>query len=396
MGTEVVKFEPASQPLVRYEQLKRALAEVQDIDEVVGIIDQAEALRVYVRQRGETLEMQNGIAEIKLRAERRAGELIRQNRFGCNNAPGMCLTSQPARSNTSFIRDCGLTWSASSRWQLESELPEDEFVRRVEVAKVAGIELTSNWLRQQVRKWQGISSELDIIKPSDWWAFGNPKWEQPEGFPGSIPGEIYANALYYFAPREGIAVDPMAGSGMLRRVYNDRRHWQKDSDFQLQVHLSDREPRSPFRKKHRIKKHDATTPLSFKADWIFLDPPYFGISDRLYEGPMAEATNYQDYLKGLAIVISAMADSLNPQGVLCVFLPKYRPSDAGQSVLDVPRDVCSFVALAEESKIRWLDRAYVNRGTQRSRNGAYLNTAAKKNRMMLSDTCELNVFRRVS
>lgn len=74
---------------------------------------------------------------------------------------------------------------------------------------------------------------LDIIKPSDWWAFSRPKWRRDPHFPGSIPGEVYANALYYFSPREGIAVDAMAGSGMLCRVYQDRSLWQKDSAFKL-------------------------------------------------------------------------------------------------------------------------------------------------------------------
>jgi hypothetical protein len=80
-----------------------------------------------------------------------------------------------------------------------------------------------------------IKANLDIIKPSDWWAFSHPKWRKEEDFPGSIPGEIYTNALYYFAPQSGIAVDPMAGRGMLKRVYDDRDRWQKDSNFELKI-----------------------------------------------------------------------------------------------------------------------------------------------------------------
>ena len=37
---------------------------------------QAEAIRLYVRQQNMGLEMQNNAAEIKLRAERRAGEML--------------------------------------------------------------------------------------------------------------------------------------------------------------------------------------------------------------------------------------------------------------------------------------------------------------------------------
>lgn len=43
------------------------------------IRDKAEALRQYIRQQKGSLEMQNQCAEIKLRAERRAGEMLAQD-----------------------------------------------------------------------------------------------------------------------------------------------------------------------------------------------------------------------------------------------------------------------------------------------------------------------------
>ena len=52
------------------------LAEVCRVDEVKAIHDLAEAARVYARQARLGLEAQNDSAEIKLRAERRLGELL--------------------------------------------------------------------------------------------------------------------------------------------------------------------------------------------------------------------------------------------------------------------------------------------------------------------------------
>jgi hypothetical protein len=52
------------------------LAEVHRVDEVEAIHDLAEAARVYARQARLGLETQNESAEIKLRAERRLGELL--------------------------------------------------------------------------------------------------------------------------------------------------------------------------------------------------------------------------------------------------------------------------------------------------------------------------------
>jgi len=64
--------------LAHFRKAKRELALVTRIDEVKEIRDKAEALRAYSKQAGESLEMQNNCAEIKIRAERRAGELLRE------------------------------------------------------------------------------------------------------------------------------------------------------------------------------------------------------------------------------------------------------------------------------------------------------------------------------
>src|SRR5262245_49221700 len=59
-----------------FERVRQELAVAVRVDEVKDIRDKAEALRLYLKQAGESLEMQNAIAEIKLRAERRAGALL--------------------------------------------------------------------------------------------------------------------------------------------------------------------------------------------------------------------------------------------------------------------------------------------------------------------------------
>ena len=62
--------------LIHFNKAKQELALAVSIDEVKDIRDKAEALRVYAKQAGESFQMQNQCAEIKIRAERRAGELI--------------------------------------------------------------------------------------------------------------------------------------------------------------------------------------------------------------------------------------------------------------------------------------------------------------------------------
>ncbi|MBJ7899340.1 MAG: hypothetical protein GC158_05300 [Cyanobacteria bacterium RI_101] len=237
-----------------------------------------------------------------------------------------------------------------------------------------------NWCKSN----GSIKTNLDIIKPSDWWAFSHPKWRKEEDFPGSIPGEIYANALYYFAPQSGIAVDPMAGSGMLKRVYDDREHWQKDSNFRLTIKLFDLYPR-----RHFIEKHDARIPLPIKADWMFIDPSYYGQSSHLYNDQLASANSYDNYLSIMKEIIVALAASLNSNGRLCIFLPKWSGLRHEDLNYDVPSDVS---AMALACGLTWLDTAYVSRGRQQEPGSATKNNMAKHDRRMRSDTCVLNVF----
>lgn len=234
------------------------------------------------------------------------------------------------------------------------------------------------------QKFGGIKANLDIIKPSDWWAFSHPKWRKEDDFSGSIPGEVYANAIYYFAPKTGVAVDPMAGSGMLKRVYDDRVLWQKDSEFDLRVHLFDLKPTRSF-----IKKHDARKPLPIKADWIFIDPPYFGQSSHLYDGELATTKNYKEYLTELELILDAMHRSLNPKGRLCVFLPRWSGLHRQDPNYNTPNDV-NRVAL--KIGYKWLDVAYVSRARQQELGSAIKNISAKRERRMRSDVCELNVY----
>ena len=60
--------------LIRYDQARKALQECVTVDEAKDMADKAAALQVYAKQHGDN-EMECWVAEIKLRAKRRIGEI---------------------------------------------------------------------------------------------------------------------------------------------------------------------------------------------------------------------------------------------------------------------------------------------------------------------------------
>lgn len=65
--------------LVRYDAACVALAAAKDVDEVKGILDAAVAMRAYARQ-AKNKELEADAWEIRVRAERRVGELLNEGR----------------------------------------------------------------------------------------------------------------------------------------------------------------------------------------------------------------------------------------------------------------------------------------------------------------------------
>jgi hypothetical protein len=115
--------------LVRYDAARKALAAAHRVDEVKAIRDKAEAIRVYAKQAGD-FELQNQAAEIRLFAERRAGELLAD----MAKNTGTRGEGRPRKDGTKIrlssrttaylpkLDDIGITRDQSSKWQRLAKL----------------------------------------------------------------------------------------------------------------------------------------------------------------------------------------------------------------------------------------------------------------------------------
>jgi protein gp37 len=120
--------------LVRYEEMRAAVARCHRADEAKQIRDKALALEVYARQ-AQDRELLEWILEIQLRAERRAGQLIQE--LPKPPGPGRGKKVLPAGNTFLSLKRLKITPRQSFEWQKLARLPEVEFERRVAGVRAA-------------------------------------------------------------------------------------------------------------------------------------------------------------------------------------------------------------------------------------------------------------------
>ncbi len=122
-----------------FDMARRALEATNSFNEVKDIRDQAETLRAHARRVKWSLEIQNQCAEIKLRAERKAGSMLATLTI----RGGERYTSHDGRCERySILQDLDISWNQSSRWQTISRIPNEAFEDFLHTARLSDTELT--------------------------------------------------------------------------------------------------------------------------------------------------------------------------------------------------------------------------------------------------------------
>ena len=167
--------------LVKWNKLRQAIVEAKSIDEVKLIKDKAEAMRAYSKQIGESLIVQNDICEIKLRAERRMGEMLKEmpkakgTEYGGKQKIIDGNMMQPSMS-TQTLLDIGIQKHQSSRYQKIADLPEETFEKIIVETKQKEKELTETLMISTSKK---IDREIEINEMKD--SIEDGTAELPEG-----------------------------------------------------------------------------------------------------------------------------------------------------------------------------------------------------------------------
>jgi hypothetical protein len=121
--------------LVRYDAMCHAIAECHSVDEVADLHDKALALEVYAKQ-AMNVEAERKATEVRLRAERRAGELMavlkRESTAGLRR--GAAPSSNGGTTGSEYAETLdrtGIPRQTAHRWQQLASVPAEQFERHL-------------------------------------------------------------------------------------------------------------------------------------------------------------------------------------------------------------------------------------------------------------------------
>ena len=232
-----------------------------------------------------------------------------------------------------------------------------------------------------------------VIKSTDNWNFNQVHWpriDEDEGF-GYIPGEIYANCLWYYAREGETVVDPMAGSGMLLRVWEDRHSWFRDNPLSINIIMSDLIPRGPYQEQimqcDLLHQQPAEQP-----DYIIIDPPYCGLVNGQYSNLPNDLANMtpESWVNAMQRIANQSRTAQVQGGRCTIIVPNSRTITTGERILFPEIIRRTF----QQTGYQLYDVAYASRRTQQKqgRRMGILNNVARRTKVPMADISEILTF----
>jgi hypothetical protein len=146
--------------LEKWDSMKQAIEEAKTVLEVSRIRDKAEAIRYTLRLAGESREVVRKAEEIKLRAERRAGELLKAQ---AKAKAGRHEHNRPDPTGDYSYKKLGIDSRDASRWQRIASIPRIDFEKWLNTAP----EITSSGALSIYRAIERQREQEEAIDPED-------------------------------------------------------------------------------------------------------------------------------------------------------------------------------------------------------------------------------------
>jgi hypothetical protein len=187
------------------------------------------------------------------------------------------------------------------------------------------------------------------LKERNIWSFDipDPRFGKP-GAKGRLPGQIVANALFYYTEPGWVVVDPMAGSGTTGDVIDAVPYFADRS-----CHMYDADPLDP----RIIRTNILQTGIpesSATIDYVFLDPPH-EYYPRGTDPDLSPASVRAETMAKLKTIVRESVRTLKPGGRFSIVVE----ATAGHGwTIDFPFEV---TLLARESGMMPIGKVYLPR-----------------------------------
>ena len=148
--------------LVKYNAMCRAIDAAFDVDEAKDIRDKAVAMEAYFLQAKNT-EAERRACEIRLRAERKAGQLLAKMKKAQGKRTDLVARGDQV-DDRQTLSDVGVSKDQSSRWQALADVSQEDFEAALGgekkpstngiIAKAPQMPATSLWLWGRLRDFE--------------------------------------------------------------------------------------------------------------------------------------------------------------------------------------------------------------------------------------------------
>jgi site-specific DNA-methyltransferase (adenine-specific) len=154
--------------LLLRDNAKQQLAEIKSIETGINYLNKVKAIEVWAKAEKKDAELQNMIAEQKIRTQRILGKLLKESEVSkAGYAPMKKVESQDSIPPKTKLSDFGISANESSTFQKIAALPEEIFEREISVAKDESkkrIELTTSRLLTAAKKYEFETNKTEFDK----------------------------------------------------------------------------------------------------------------------------------------------------------------------------------------------------------------------------------------
>jgi len=182
------------------------------------------------------------------------------------------------------------------------------------------------------------------IRPWDYWNWGDVDHRFGDNWPGRIPAQLVAHALYFFTRPTALILDPMAGGGVTPDVCLalNRRCWSFD--------MVDRPDSRPEIEPYFWDWRNLIWPVAGKAkpDFIFFDPPYFKKIEAEYGENSISALPRSEYLKFFREWAVLTAENTKASTRLALLEADWRDFESTAAMNENPRNAVTILDYVRE------------------------------------------------